>query len=67
MPRNACVDCSGNGRCAECSGTGINTHLNQDEPKCPKCSGTGVCATCNGSGRAYLPGPEILDLGLDKL
>ena len=35
----------------ECFGSGINVHLNQDEPKCRNCSGTGACSTCEGTGR----------------
>jgi hypothetical protein len=67
MPRNACVECGGNGKCRECAGTGTNVHLNDAEPKCRNCSGTGTCAKCNGTGRAFVIQPEIQDLGLDKL
>jgi hypothetical protein len=67
MPRNACVECGGNGKCSECVGTGTNVHLNDAEPKCRNCSGTGTCPKCNGTGRAFVIQPEIQDLGLDKL
>ena len=64
--RNTCTACFGNGRCAQCDGSGINVHLNEDQPKCRNCSGTGVCPTCNGTGAWMVPPPEIIDLGLDK-
>jgi hypothetical protein len=60
---NYCVDCGGNGQCAQCFGTGTNTHLNSDEPKCPNCKGTGVCPACDGSGRSV----PVLDAGLTIL
>jgi hypothetical protein len=66
-PRNDCVDCHGNGKCAVCFGTGTNVHVNEDEPKCRNCAGTGTCPTCQGSGRAYVLPSEIQDLGLNKL
>ena len=67
MPwRDVCVDCNGNGKCAGCDGTGVNTHLNEAEPKCRECSGTGICPTCHGAGRTYLVPPPIQDLGLNK-
>jgi hypothetical protein len=40
----------GNGKCGKCDGTGINTQLDSDQPKCPYCKGTGVCSTCGGDG-----------------
>ena len=45
----------GNGRCAQCNGTGTNVNLASDQPKCPACRGTGVCPTCNGAGIYPLP------------
>jgi len=66
-PRDACVDCRGDGKCSECNGTGINVHLNHDEAKCRHCSGTGICPKCGGSGRGVVLPLEILDLGLNKL
>jgi hypothetical protein len=39
MARYACPDCDGSGKCAECFGTGINTRLNDSEPKCGKVFG----------------------------
>ena len=50
-----CPDCAGglfhgNGKCGKCDGTGINTQLDSDQPKCPYCKGTGVCSTCGGDG-----------------
>jgi hypothetical protein len=47
---SVCASCRGNAKCAECDGTGVNTHLNEDEPKSPGCSGTGVCRSCDGTG-----------------
>lgn len=51
-----CPQCAGgflkaNGKCGKCNGTGINTQISSDEPKCPACGGTGVCSNCGGSGR----------------
>ena len=66
-PRDACAECRGNGKCSACFGTGTNTHLNEDEPKCPNCGGTGTCPNCHGSGRSFVSAPEILDPGFDKL
>jgi hypothetical protein len=50
-----CPDCAGgffvgNGKCKQCEGTGVNTQLDSERPKCPYCKGTGVCATCEGAG-----------------
>jgi hypothetical protein len=64
---NVCVDCLGDGKCSECNGTGVNTHVNEDELKCRKCTGTGVCLTCDGSDKGYVLEPKMQDLGLDKL
>ena len=69
--RPRCPDCAeglfeGNGKCARCDGTGINTQLDSDQPKCPYCHGTGVCAACNGTGFAdggYDDSIITLDLG----
>ena len=36
-----CEQCKGNGKCVKCDGTGVNTHLNETEPKRLNCSGTG--------------------------
>ena len=65
--RNVCVDCRGDGKCPECDGTGVNTHLNEAEPKCSRCSGTGKCLACGGTGRWYVRPPEIQDPGFNKL
>jgi len=62
--RNTCTSCFGDGRCAQCDGSGINTHLNENDPKCRNCSGTGVCPACNGTGAWMAHPPEIIDLGL---
>ncbi|HYW42246.1 MAG TPA: hypothetical protein VE959_05280 [Bryobacteraceae bacterium] len=53
--RGRCPDCAGgfaqgDGNCGKCNGTGINTQLDSDVPKCPYCRGTGVCQSCGGSG-----------------
>jgi DnaJ-class molecular chaperone len=66
MPRNACSDCNGDGKCRECFGSGVNVHVNEEEAKCRHCSGTGVCPVCKGSGRAFELEPEILDLKLNQ-
>jgi len=63
--RNACSVCHGDGKCAECNGTGINKHFNQDQPKCQNCGGSGVCQECGGTGSALRIGSVILDLGLN--
>jgi hypothetical protein len=63
----ACPYCHGGGKCAECNGTGINIHVNEDEPKCRNCRGLGTCPNCKGSGMASVDGPAILDIGLDRL
>jgi hypothetical protein len=67
--RGRCPDCAGgifegNGKCGKCDGTGINTQLDSDQPKCPYCAGTGTCSTCGGSGfnSMYDRGPEIQKL-----
>ena len=67
MTSSICPYCHGDGKCADCNGTGTNTHLNESEPKCRECSGTGVCPNCNGSGSARAFPPEIVDLGLNNL
>jgi hypothetical protein len=59
-----CRACWGDRKCAECSGTGTNVHLNESEPKCRNCSGTGVCPRCGGTGSTVSRGPEIIDLGI---
>jgi len=53
--RGRCPDCAGgllnrDGKCGKCDGTGVNTQLDSEQPKCPYCKGTGVCATCGGEG-----------------
>jgi hypothetical protein len=53
--RGRCPDCAGgffagDGKCGQCNGTGINTQLDSDQPKCPFCRGSGVCQACGGSG-----------------
>jgi DnaJ-class molecular chaperone len=65
-----CPDCAegafvGNGRCSQCNGTGINTRLDSDEPKCPACDGTGVCGTCRGAG--VYPPPQEEETRIRKL
>jgi hypothetical protein len=55
-----CPECTGKGECAQCFGTGTNTHLNADDPKCPNCKGTGTCPACEGRGRSI----PVLDDGL---
>lgn len=50
--RKKCLDCGGDGKCRECFGSGVNVHLDEDEPKCRTCRGTGVCPTCKGTGRS---------------
>jgi hypothetical protein len=67
MPSNVCGACQGDGKCLGCNGTGTNTHLNEDEPKCRNCSGSGVCSTCQGTGLAFVRPPEILDPGFNSL
>jgi DnaJ-class molecular chaperone len=47
---------TGDGKCAQCHGTGINTQPNSAQAKCPSCNGTGVCQTCGGRGRPSFPG-----------
>ncbi|HJZ99387.1 MAG TPA: hypothetical protein VKE70_22905 [Candidatus Solibacter sp.] len=66
--RGRCQDCAGgfltgDGKCGQCNGTGVNTQLDSAQPKCPYCKGTGVCATCGGSGH-YDP---LLDSGPDEI
>ena len=57
-----CNDCSGNGKCAYCKGTGKFTVSTKNYPEkeinvvsyteeCPFCKGTGVCAHCKGTGK----------------
>ena len=67
MTREVCIACHGTGKCADCDGSGINTHWNQREPKCRSCAGSGTCSDCQGTGRYYQLPPTIQDLGLDKL
>ena len=62
-----CHTCQGNGKCAECDGTGVNVHLNEDEPKCRNCSGTGTCPNCQGTGRVLVHLTGMMEMGLDKL
>jgi hypothetical protein len=56
--RMHCPDCfeglfSGStGHCRHCDGTGTNTQLDAENPKCPYCEGTGKCSTCQGTGIA---------------
>ena len=60
-----CPDChsikmfinEGDGKCAECYGTGLGGALDQfsanivgGKSECGKCSGTGQCQTCGGTG-----------------
>jgi hypothetical protein len=49
--RNKCDTCGGDGKCPECFGSGVNIHLDEDEPKCRKCAGTGKCPVCEGTGK----------------
>ena len=62
MRRGRCPDCDsgfleGDGKCAQCHGTGINTQLDSAQPKCPYCAGTGVCRSCGGTG-LYTDDPD---------
>ena len=66
MTRNVCQICAGDGKCRQCFGTGTNTHLNEDEPKCSNCSGTGVCPECQGTGLWYVRPPDIIDPKLNQ-
>jgi len=61
-----CPQCKDSGKCIECDGTGINTHLNENEPKCKNCSGTGECPSCDGEGRFLTPPSEVQNLGVNK-
>jgi len=69
MSRGRCTGCAGgwltgNGKCAQCDGTGVNPQLDSAQPKCPNCGGSGVCPSCGGSG---IPGgdpADPIDLGL---
>ncbi len=61
--RNTCTSCFGEGTCAACSGSGINSRLKEDPQQCRNCSGTGVCTACNGTGAWMVPPPEIIDRG----
>ena len=58
--RNTCTSCFGNGRCAQCDGSGIDPRRNEDQRKCRNCAGTGVCQTCNGTGAWMQPPPKYL-------
>jgi len=49
--RNKCDTCHGEGKCPECFGSGVNVHLDEDEPKCRKCGGSGKCPVCEGTGK----------------
>jgi hypothetical protein len=68
--RQRCLDCAGgwivgDGKCAQCNGTGVNTQLDSAQPKCPYCKGTGLCGTCGGSGTIgddMTGGDQILSL-----
>ena len=64
-----CPACHGEGKCAECFGTGTNTHLNDSEPKCRKCQGSGVCPECQGTGSSldWVRRRGIADLGSEPL
>jgi hypothetical protein len=66
MQRGRCPDCAegfftGNGKCAQCNGTGINTQLDSAQRECPYYNGSGVCATCGGTGLAGRGGPDDPD------
>ena len=67
--RQRCMDCDHElllgGRCADCHGTGLNVHLNSDDPKCRSCGGTGVCPTCHGD--CYVGGASLGDGDIQKL
>lgn len=41
----SCSRCSGNGKCWNCSGTGVSS-----SSSCFTCSGTGKCYYCSGKG-----------------
>jgi DnaJ-class molecular chaperone len=53
--KTRCPDCAsgafrGNGNCAKCDGTGINTNVSSIQPECPYCKGSGICGECQGTG-----------------
>lgn len=59
-PYIACEECKdavefmtlkGTGKCVECFGSGVNVHINHDDPQCRNCKGTGLCPACNGKGQ----------------
>jgi hypothetical protein len=66
--RARCPDCDtgflqGDGKCSTCHGSGVNVHLNSDEPNCEKCNGTGICQACGGSGVSGIEtGSDFIDL-----
>ena len=69
--RGKCPDCAGgfltgNGKCGQCNGTGVNTQVSSAQPKCPYCHGTGICATCGGDGYPADRDDEIQTLFGDK-
>ncbi|HLI62496.1 MAG TPA: hypothetical protein VKV05_03795 [Terriglobales bacterium] len=49
--KKRCLECGGDGKCPECFGSGVNVHLDEDEPKCRRCGGSGQCPWCHGTGR----------------
>jgi hypothetical protein len=62
MPgKRVCSTCEGSGKCPDCFGTGVNIHVNQDEPMCRICSGSGKCPGCEGTGK---PGHRSSVLGI---
>ena len=64
--RYACYVCGGDGKCKECFGSGVNTHLNSDQPRCPNCGGTGTCPQCGGTGqRGISDGRSLTTLDLE--
>ena len=65
--RGACPYCKGDGKCVDCSGTGVNTHVNEDDPKCASCAGSGICPNCAGSGTGYQASDgDTIELGLNN-
>ena len=49
-----CYECSGNGQCSRCKGSGQTVHVGFDRQNtvksCGKCNGNGSCRKCGGEG-----------------
>lgn len=51
---SVCPECSGNGRCSMCGGSGsVRNHWQTADMSCPKCAGAGLCVSCRGEGRRF--------------